>query len=86
MSAEHRADSAQGVERQRPHIRDREPPRRRLGHPARDVEIHAVRPTDGNWYVGVARDANHFELRTCERMEWVLDGDARRLGSVRCCS
>src|SRR5215510_2213049 len=86
IGVKHNAGRAHRLDRQHRDIRNREPPRRRLGHPPRDVEIYAVRPTDGNWYVGVARDANDFELRTCERMEWVLDGDARRLGIVRCCS
>jgi len=86
IRAEYIAGRAQRLDRNCRDIHDHEPTRRRLGHPSRDVEIHAVRPTDGQWEVGVSRNPNDLEWHTCEGMEWVLDGDARRLGIVRCCS
>jgi len=84
IGVEHVADRAQRLDRERREAGDREPTRRRVRHPAWDIEINAVVSADRYRDVGVARDANHLELRTCEGMEWVVDCDFRRLGIVRC--
>jgi hypothetical protein len=80
------AGRTQRLDGERRDGRDHEPPCGWLSHPSRDLKIHAVRSTDGQWEVRVARDPHHLELRTRQGMEGVLDGDSRRLGIVRSCS
>lgn len=85
MRGEQGGNRAQCLERER---RDRGEPeltRRRFGHPSRDREIDAVRSTDRDRDLRMARCANHREFRTCQWMEWVVDPDARRLGIVERC-
>ena len=86
MRRQQRGHQAQRLERQRGDRRERALARRRFGHPARDLDVDAVRSTDRDRDLRVTRCANDLEFRTGQWMEWVVNFESRRLGIVERCS
>lgn len=76
VRAEDRADGEERVTRQRRLGGDGEPSRRGFGHPARDVEVDAVRASDRDRDVRVRRVVYHLEVHPGERMKRVVHRDA----------
>jgi hypothetical protein len=66
---------AKDFEWQRRNLRQFDAPCGRIGHPPRDLEIDAVRSTDGDGKVGVPGSRNYFQLLTGERVEAVVNRD-----------
>ena len=84
MRVEHGADGAQRLDGQRRDILDYNALGGGFGHPSRDLQINAVRSTDGDRDLRVARCPDDVEFGTSKWMEWVVNAESRRLGIVEC--
>ncbi len=79
-------DGAQDIDAKRRDLSDLDARRRGLGHPARDLEVDAVRPAHRDGKLEAPRNQHDLHLPPCEWMEPVVDRDFRRQGIVeRCC-